>query len=54
MMGIKDALDKVEAFIGKNLNYEFYQSFEENFDVPLNLSNKKFWETVFEASIRFS
>lgn len=54
MGGIKDALDKVEAFFGKNLKNDFYKSYMENFDVPMKLSNIKFWKVVFEASISFS
>lgn len=54
MLRIKNALDNVERFLSKTLKNDFYQSYEENFDAPLNLSNKLFWEEVFEASISFS
>jgi hypothetical protein len=54
MSRIKDALDKVETFLSKNLKDDFIQSYEESFDAPMNLSNKIFWEAVFEASISFS
>lgn len=54
MMEIKDALDNVDIFLSKTLKSDFYESYEENFDVPLSLSNKLFWENVFDASISFS
>lgn len=54
MNQISKSLDKVQKFLGKTLKEDFYQSYEENFDAPLSLSNKKFWEEVFEASISFS
>ena len=53
MSRIKDALDKIETFLGKNLKDDFYKSYEEHFNAPMNLSNKKFWENVFKASISF-
>lgn len=49
-----DALGKISSFLGKDLDEEFYESYEENFDAPLNLNNKIFWEELFETSISFS
>lgn len=56
MSNIKEALDEVSKFISKkeNLTEDFYQSYEEHFDAPMQLGNKKFWEKVFEASISFN
>lgn len=54
MIKIKEALDKVSTFISKDLKEDFYQSYGENFAMPMSLSNKKFWEYAFEASISFS
>jgi hypothetical protein len=49
-----NALDKVKDFIGKDLGEDFFQIYEENFDSPLNIENKLFWEELFEASISLS
>lgn len=54
MIKIKEALDKVSDFISKDLKEDFYQSYNEFFDMPMSISNKKFWEYAFEASISFS
>ncbi len=54
MSNIKEALDKVSEFLDKDLKDDFYQSYEEHFDAPMQLDNKKFWEEVFEASISFN
>ncbi|WP_319479093.1 toll/interleukin-1 receptor domain-containing protein [uncultured Draconibacterium sp.] len=54
MIKIKSALDKVEKFLSKRLKNDFFQSYEENFDAPMKLNNKKFWEEVFEISVSFS
>jgi len=54
MQTLYDALCKIESFLGKQLTNEFYESYEENYDAPLELKNKKFWEEAFDASIRFA
>ena len=54
MNQISKSLDKIQRFLGKTLKEDFYQSYEENFNAPLSLSNKIFWEEVFETSISFS
>jgi hypothetical protein len=48
-----NALDKISTFLGKDLNEDFYESYEENFDAPLSLNNKIFWEELFETAISF-
>ncbi len=49
-----DALDKLSSFMNSDLDSTFYESYEENFDVPLNLNNKLFWEELFDITISFS
>lgn len=54
MKAISDALGNVSRFMSSELNNDFYESFEDTFDSPLDIKNKGFWEEVFEASIRFN
>lgn len=54
MKRIGDALDKVQTFLNSDLDEAFYVSYEENFNAPLKMSNKLFWEQVFEIEISFS
>lgn len=54
MKRIEIALNKVSTFINKDLSDDFLESYEENFDSPMNLNNKMFWEELFEANISFS
>jgi len=54
MKKIKEALDDVSKFLDKTLKNDFYESYDENFDAPMEITNKKFWEEVFEASISFT
>lgn len=54
MQNIHNALNKVESFLTKNLSEEFHETYEENYNAPLDIKNKKFWEEVFDISIRFS
>lgn len=54
MQSIYDALNNIDSFLNKNLTPEFHESYEENYEAPLDLRNKKFWEEAFDASISFS
>lgn len=54
MIKNKVALRKVGTFLSKDLDSEFLESYEENFDAPMSLNNKKFWEQLFDANISFS
>lgn len=55
MRNIKNALDKVERFLEKNLKEDFYEAFEEKYgEVLPEISNKKFWEEVFDIAIIFN
>lgn len=54
MRKIREALDEVSKFLRKNLKSDFYESYEAAFDAPMEISNKKFWEEVFQASISFN
>lgn len=54
MMKIRESLDEVSKFLEKTLKEDFYELYDENFDAPMEISNKKFWEAVFEASISFT
>lgn len=54
MKKIEVALDKVSTFLSKDLDDDFLESYEKNFDAPMRLNNKKFWEELFEASISFN
>ncbi len=49
-----DAIDKVRVFLEKDLDGDFYDLYEENFEAPISTNNKMFWEEIFEASISFS
>ena len=54
MKKIEKALGRVESFLGKNLDDDFYEAYEDNFEAPMSINNKIFWEELFEASISFS
>lgn len=54
MRKIRKALDRVDKFLRKDLNDDFYESYDNQFDAPVSLSNKKFWEVVFDTAISFS
>lgn len=54
MQNTNNALNKVETFLSKNLLDEFYETYQESYNAPLDIKNKKFWEEVFDVSIRFS
>jgi hypothetical protein len=54
MREIKEAIDDVSRFIDKTLKRDFHESYDEKFDAPIEITNKKFWEEVFEASISFT
>ncbi|RTY89639.1 toll/interleukin-1 receptor domain-containing protein [Flavobacterium sp. GT3R68] len=54
MQKINDALDSVSTFINSDLDNNFHEAYEEEFDSPLEIKNKGFWEEVFEAKIRFN
>lgn len=54
MRKISDALDKVSTFIVSELDNDFYELYENEFDSPMEIKNKGFWEEAFEASIRFN
>jgi hypothetical protein len=54
MNSIKEALDDVSKFLAKRLKDDFYESYDEHFNAPMDLNNKKYWEEVFEASISFT
>jgi len=51
MRNIKKALDKVSEYIEGDLNDDFFESFDQTYDSPMEMGNKSFWEEVFEASI---
>lgn len=56
MRNLSNALDDVSAFLSKSLKNDFYDSFEEEYpsiNIENGLSNKKFWEEVFEAYLTF-
>ena len=54
MKKIRDALDNVSAYIESDLDEAFFESYKENFNTPLNINNKLFWEELFDISISFS
>lgn len=55
MKEIENALEKVRRFLSSSsLNNDFFQEYEDNYNAPLDINNKKFWEEVFEASVSFS
>lgn len=54
MRKTKKALERVDKFLLKDLDDDFYESYYRQFDAPVSLSNKKFWEEVFEIAITFS
>ena len=49
-----NAIDNVRNFLGKDLGEDFYELYEENFEAPMSIDNKMFWEELFEAYISFS
>lgn len=53
MFELKVALDNIERFLNRTLKSDFYELYEENFGAPRNLSNKLFWEEVFDVTISF-
>jgi len=53
MKVVELALNAVSKFLKKDLDEEFYESFENKFKSPLKMDNKKFWEEAFEINIYF-
>lgn len=50
---IKEAIDQVSTFIGRDLSDDFYNSFDESYESALDLKNIAFWEECFNVSISF-
>ena len=55
MQKIYDSLSELEKFLSQHdLKKDFFESFEEDYDVPIDLRNKSFWEKVLGVSILFN
>lgn len=53
MRAIKVSLDNLSKFLQRDLAMDFYNTYEKNFESPLDIGNKSFWEECFDISIRF-
>lgn len=55
MKEISESLKKVSNFINSDseLESDFFNTFNEEYTSPFDIKNKKFWEEVFEANLRF-
>jgi len=55
MQKIYDSLLDLDKFLTQHeLKKEFFESFEDDYDVPLDLRNKGFWEKVLGVTILFN
>lgn len=54
MRSISSALDKLSGFITSDLGEDFYDLYDEEYDAPMDIKNKKFWEDVLDVSIYFN
>jgi hypothetical protein len=54
MSKISDILDELNAFIKQDLSEEFLERYEANYEAPMMLSSKLFWEEVLELKIYFN
>jgi hypothetical protein len=53
MREIEKALNKVRKYIKGDLKSEFHEVYEEDYNSPLDINNKKFWEEAFEIELSF-
>ena len=53
MRDIEKALNKVRKMVKSERKSDFYEAYEEAYNAPLEIGNKKFWEEVFETQISF-
>jgi len=51
MKKIQQALEKISSFLSKTLSEEFHEQYEQEFEAPISLSNKLFWEEVLDLTI---
>lgn len=51
MRKIKGAIDELEYFMERNLSNEFHIQYDEDYDEPLALDNRSFWENVLDIKI---
>lgn len=54
MMELEKALDNLRTFIGSDLTEDFIGYYEENYNAPFDIGNKKFWEEVLDVDVYFS
>lgn len=54
MEKIKLLLDELSLYLSKDLSPEFYEQYENEYQVPLSISNKLFWEEVLDLNLYFS
>ncbi|GAA3732908.1 hypothetical protein GCM10022422_14380 [Flavobacterium ginsengisoli] len=54
MAKIESLLDKLSIYMEKDLSSEFYEKYEEEYNAPLKISNKLFWEEVLDLNLFFS
>lgn len=55
MRKLKSALDNISGFLDKNEGKDaFISAYEEEYDAPLDIRNKGFWEEVFDVTVRFN
>lgn len=51
MKKIELALEKISTFLSKSLTEEFHEQYEEEYNAPISLTNKLFWEEVLDLTI---
>lgn len=51
MKKIELALEEISTFLSKSLTEEFHEKYEEEYNAPISLTNKLFWEEVLDLTI---
>lgn len=54
MQNLSNALDLVSTFIISEHDDDFYEIYDDEFESPMEIKNKGFWEEAFETIIRFN
>lgn len=53
MQKIYSLLSRLSELLRQDLDEEFYDSFANDYNAPIKIENKTFWESVFETTLRF-
>lgn len=54
MSKIYNALKDISKFMDLDLKEDFYKMYDEEFDSEADINSKKFWEEVFDTTVKFN